>query len=198
MCEPEIGLASVRLELPASALFRSHRTGVARERPPGLRVAVCVREHDAWPPAAPGDGGCRCGCVPVPARESCVSYGAPLCARWFGRHYAQAQASRRVRCRELPATAEKDMPRPGVVLVCGGCGVRGTSPRDLAWPASVASRVVLGYHSSQGRSSGNRLAEVTRAMKEPRLKGDRVAAGSGSVSGKCCELNPSTQHHPMH
>jgi len=30
--------------------------------------------------------------------------------------------------------------------------VRGTSPRDLAWPASDASRVMLGYHSSLGRS----------------------------------------------
>ena len=158
MGEPEIELASVRLERPAPAPFRLHRTGEARERSPGLRFAVCVPEHHAWPPAAPGEGGCGSADVRACARESHVSDGAPLCARWFGRLHARAM--RKIRCRELPATAaEKDIPRPGVMLVCGGCGVRGTSPRDLAWPASVASRVVLGYHSSYGGSRAFGSAE---------------------------------------
>jgi len=156
--EPEIELASVRLERPASARLWSRSAGRAREGRRGLRVAVCVPEHGAWSPAAPGEGGCGSADVRACARESHVSDGAPLCARWFGRLHARAM--RKIRCRELPATAaEKDIPRPGVMLVCGGCGVRGTSPRDLAWPASVASRVVLGYHSSYGGSRAFGSAE---------------------------------------
>ena len=138
-----------RLERPALVLLRARPAEKARERRRGLRAGACEWRPGACPHA--GCGGCGRGCAHADGGEW-RAFGVAFSSRgrWLG--WLRVEASRRNWRRESQGTAEKDIPRPGVLRVCGGCGVRGTSPRDLAWPASDASRVLLGYHSSQGRS----------------------------------------------